>query len=832
MKKRILIILVCLIPALSLWAEVTDTEQSLFDKGQKALEDTLYNVAEVYYLNFLTQFPQSELRSDAQLGLAQALYYEKRHKDAVKLLQTNVKSAPKNLQAEYRFWLAETCSKLGRPDEAAKGFEQLLADSPMDKRADDARYSLAWIYSQQNRFDEATVLLKTVQKNERADLAARAALGLAMIPYFQKNLDEAEKNLNAVVKKFPKTPAAIEAKSQLAQIAFEKGNETVAIQRYQEITESDQPGASEFVEEALLRIGDIYEKQKKYADAVVAYERAFKKTRFETVKMQALEKFVSTAEKNDRADFAADKLKAWSDDPKNPMSDDLSLALVKLLRKAGKGEKASAELDDFFERFPQSELTAEALLEQGGILEQGGTPEQAILVYQKVLNATKVPELQAEAYFKIAAIQRIQGNADEAAKTYQRAAALKGADDLAVQAWWENGQAQMKAQNWAAATATFDKLIKKYPDDPRAREASLQIAAIAFQRGQFDQAIQDYDDFIQKYGNADTLTPRALSGKIQALSRKPDWNALLAASRNFLRDFPSHESAPQVKLYQGFALEGVGKVDEALKEFENLVKDHPNTEAGAMAGMRSAERFFSQKNYAKAQEQFALVGKNFPNSSVASDAAYFVALSAYKFKQDLNEAKKLAAKYLELYPNGTHSFEARMLQGDILTEQQDYAGALVVYENLIGSTDIAKRPDLTPLYLSAMGRKGELLRILEKYDGAISTFQSILDLPNVDLEMVYNTEVQIARCYEKKGDRTKALEHYLNVIYGDKATLQSAESFWYAKAGLNAATLKEEQKDFSGAAKILQRMVKSNSSCKTIATERLKQIRDLHPELP
>lgn len=832
MKKRILIFLACLMPALSLWAEVSDAEQGLFDKGQKALEDTVYNVAEVYYLNFLTQFPQSELRSDAQLGLAQSLFFQKRYKDAVKLLEVNSKSAPKRIQPDYRFWLAETQSKLGRIEEAARGFEQLLSDAPMDKRADDARYGLAWIYSQQNRFDEATVLLKTVQKNERADLAARAALGLAMIPYFQKNLDEAEKNLNAVVKKYPKVPAAIEAKNQLAQIAFEKGNDALAIQRYQEITESDLPGSSEFVEEALLRIGDIYEKQKKYSDALVAYERAFKKTRFENVKMQALEKFVSTAEKNDRVEFAADKLKAWSDDPKNPLSDDLSLALIKLWRKAGKNERASAELDDFFERFAQSELAAEVMLEQGAILEQAGAPEQAIVVYQKVPAATKSPELQAEAYFKIAAIQRAQGNADEASKTYQRAAALKGAEDLAVQAWWENGQAQMKAQNWVAATATFDKLIKKFPDDPRAREASLQIASIYFQRGQFDQSIQVYGDFIQKQGLADPLTPRAMFGKIQVLSRKPDWSALLSASEEFLADFPMHENAAQVKLYRGFAFMGTGKTAEALKEFEALVKAHPNTEAGALAQMRSAEHYFSQKNFAKAQEQFALVGKNFPNSAVAPDAAYFAALAAYKFKQDLNEAKRLAARYLELYPSGTHSFQARMLQGDILTEQQDYAGALVVFENLIGGTDTAKRPDLTPFYLSAIGRKGELLRILEKYDDAIVAFQSILDLPNVDVEMVYNTEVQIAKCFEKKGDRTKALEHYLNVIYGDKATPQSSESFWYAKAGLNAATLKEEQKDFSGAAKILQRLIKANASCKTIAMERLKQLKDLHPELP
>ena len=251
-----------------------------------------------------------------------------------------------------------------------------------------------------------------------------------------------------------------------------------------------------------------------------------------------------------------------------------------------------------------------------------------------------------------------------------------------------------------------------------------------------------------------------------------------------------------------------------------------------MAQMRMAEYYFSQKNFAKAQEQFSLVGKNFPNSSVASDAAYFAALSAYKFKQDLNDTKRLAAKFLELYPNSPHAFEARMLQGDILTEQQDYAGALVVYENLIASTELAKRPDLTLHYLSAMGRKGELLRILEKYDEAIAAFQTILDLPNVDLDMVYNTEVQIARCYEKKGDTTKALEHYLNVVYGDKSGPQATESFWYAKAGLNAVTLKEEQKDFSGAAKILQRIIKSNAACKTIAMERLKQIKEMHPEMP
>jgi tetratricopeptide (TPR) repeat protein len=458
--------------------------------------------------------------------------------------------------------------------------------------------------------------------------------------------------------------------------------------------------------------------------------------------------------------------------------------------------------------------------------------EQALVVYQKAANAAKAPELQAEAFFRTAAILRAQGNVDEASKVYQRAATLKGVDDITVQALWENGQAQLKAQNWAAALDTFGKLIKQHPDTQRAKDAMLQIAAVHFQRGQFDEAARSYDQFLGKVGRSDPLAATALLGKIQVLARQQDWAATVELAQEFLKSFEANEHAPQAKLYRGIALQEQGQTNDALKQLESLIEEHPNTEAGAMAQMRLAEHYFAQKNFAKAQEQFTLIGKNFPNSSVAPDAAYFAALSAYKFKQDLNLAKKLAAKYLELYANGTHSFEARMLQGDILTEQQDYSGALVVFDNLIAGTDIAKRPDLTHLFLSARGRKGELLRILEKYDDAITAFQAILDMPNVDLDLVYNTEVQIARCYEKKGEPTKALEHYLNVIYSEKAASQAAESFWFAKAGLNAATLKEEQKDFSGAAKILQRMVKSNAACKTLASDRLKQIKEMHPELP
>ncbi|MBV9464024.1 MAG: tetratricopeptide repeat protein, partial [Verrucomicrobiae bacterium] len=410
-----------------------------------------------------------------------------------------------------------------------------------------------------------------------------------------------------------------------------------------------------------------------------------------------------------------------------------------------------------------------------------------------------------------------------------RASALKGDDDLAAQAIWENGQTQLKAQNYDGAAATFDKLAKKFPEEIKGREAVLQIANIALLKGQFDQAIQGYEAYLDKYKDkGDTLAPRAFLGKIQALSRKPDWPGTLKASQEFLKAYPDHEYAASARLYRGLALQATDKPKDALKEFEALAKDRPNTEAGAIAQMRLGEFYFGQKNYARAQEQFALVGKNFAGSAVAPEAAYFAALSAYRLKQNLDDAKKMATRFLELYPNSPHALSARMLQGDILTEQQDYAGALVVYKNLIEGIDVAKRPDLTPIYLNALGRKGELLRILEKYDDAIAAFQTILDTPNVDLDTTYNTEVQIARCYEKKDDTAKALEHYLNVVYGDKTGPQATDSFWYAKAGLNAATLKEEQKDFSGAAKILQRLVKSNASCKPLAQERLKQIADAH----
>jgi len=116
---------------------------------------------------------------------------------------------------------------------------------------------------------------------------------------------------------------------------------------------------------------------------------------------------------------------------------------------------------------------------------------------------------------------------------------------------------------------------------PAPRELYSQAYA-DYARGNYDLAIQGFQEYIRNYPNTD-FTDNAqywigesLYGKKMYAEAIEAWNALF-------RDYPSSDKLPDGRVKKGMALEKLGRRSQALIEYRYVIDRFPNTQAARIA---------------------------------------------------------------------------------------------------------------------------------------------------------------------------------------------------------------------------------------------------------
>jgi TolA-binding protein len=111
------------------------------------------------------------------------------------------------------------------------------------------------------------------------------------------------------------------------------------------------------------------------------------------------------------------------------------------------------------------------------------------------------------------------------------------------------------------AIQQFERFIRRYPDDPTyTADAMFRLGELYFERS----AIQ----FQQEY---DRLQLLADQGEDVELPEQPDFNPTIELYQRLLRNFPDYRRRDGVFYLIGYCLNEMGKIDEALRAWLNLV---------------------------------------------------------------------------------------------------------------------------------------------------------------------------------------------------------------------------------------------------------------------
>jgi tol-pal system protein YbgF len=123
---------------------------------------------------------------------------------------------------------------------------------------------------------------------------------------------------------------------------------------------------------------------------------------------------------------------------------------------------------------------------------------------------------------------------------------------------------------------------------PAPRELYTQAYA-DYARGNFDLAIQEYQEYLRNYPDTD-LSDNAQYWIGECLYSKGKFVEAVDAWNELLGKYTSSDKLPDARFKKGMALERLGRRSQALVEYRYVADRYPNSEAGKKARERLSPR--------------------------------------------------------------------------------------------------------------------------------------------------------------------------------------------------------------------------------------------------
>src|SRR5690554_245489 len=222
--------------------------------------------------NFLQKYPKSTLRDDAMFELGNS--YVKANDD-VKGLKMYSK-----LQTDYRMstfipraMLRQGLIHYNKSDneQALNTFKAIAKDYPGTAEANQAVSTARLIYIDLVRVYDYAIWVRTLDYVEVTDADLdNTTYESAEKKYIDNKTDDAIKQFNSYLRQFPKGLHALQAHFYVAKLYDNKGLKENAIPHYQYVADASP---SEFTEESLFKVSQIYLENKQWMEAIPVLKR-------------------------------------------------------------------------------------------------------------------------------------------------------------------------------------------------------------------------------------------------------------------------------------------------------------------------------------------------------------------------------------------------------------------------------------------------------------------------------------------------------------------------------------------------------------------------------
>lgn len=463
---------------------------------------------------------------------------------------------------------------------------------------------------------------------------------------------------------------------RLAECHRMAGNPPAARAGYQKLVTEFKSG--EFAAAGAYRLGEILLDEKQFEPASIQFDLASREAKDAEIRLSAAYFAARSLDALKKDDTAEERYRAvMATQGNNPYRDSAAMALVAIQLRNGKKQAALAELENFLELAPVSDVSSAAALQAAALAKELGQRDGAIKFYEKAAT-TADAAVRAEARLGVLRLRYESGEWDRIASQGSGMVSELPESNRA-EALQIIGASLRKVGKEAEARRVYDRLVKEYPaaaanadtlyqrlltlyatkdkslpaevdvflkaskDSHQSASALLLKAETLFDLGDYAAAALAYaplgkNELLKKEQRTAALYKYAWS-----LAASGDNSAAIVAYTAFIDQFPNDQLASSAVLQRGLARQKTQSFAESLADFNLVCSQYPYSKDVELALLQKALTYGQQKDYPAMTAAFQELLEKFPNTAAAAQANFWLGWAAFENK-NYNDAIKFLDK--------------------------------------------------------------------------------------------------------------------------------------------------------------------------------------------
>jgi cellulose synthase operon protein C len=553
-------------------------------------------------------------------------------------------------RGDVRLLDARALLALGQPKDAIRTLEASLSEdkpSPAVTQAED--YYLGLAYLKDGQTDKAVEVLTKLSKTP-APIAAAAQYLLGQIDFDAGRFEQAIPLLEKYLLERPKGEVADHALARLAQAQSELGRFDDADATLARLTQAfpDSPT----LPGTRLRLAETSLLAKKYDRSAELFRLA------------------SEAQDPEQKARARSGL-GWS------------------LLRGDHPVEAAAAFAVLLESSPDDPLAPEAALARGWALDQAKQPEAALSVYALAVEKYPKSPQAGPAALALARLQVESKNPEDASRTFALVAkdyATTAGEplDIVLSEW---GYALIDADKGAEADAVFDRLLKEFPEAPRAADARYNLAISAFASKDFDRVLDLLKPVVSEGSTTrPQLAKPALNLFGRAQAERRDWPGASATFSRLIIADAEGTFRREARFWKAEVAFKSGDAKLAEPEFATLAAEPPlETDFKGLASTARARRIQCLAQLGRWEETIAAADA-FQSSDPTDPLAPEVEYARGRACQGLarfDESREAFDRVIVARKGSEIAARAQLMRGETYFHQQAYKEALRDYYRVI-----------------------------------------------------------------------------------------------------------------------------------------------------
>lgn len=594
-----------------------------FAAAESLMHLARYAEAQERYQRLLSRFDAHAQAVVWRLRLAWSCYLDDKPQDVLAVLSPDRTSweADSNAEAWYLIGLAH--AELGQADEARRALTDSLSASDSWQRADETLLELARIERQiGDTAAAAQHLEKLLKQFPQSTSADRATLTLGELEFAAANYDRATAWYRRLLEQWPASSLVPQGQLALAWAGLKQRDAKSSIAAATRLI--DSAADSRLVAQAhYVRALARYE-QREFPAAIDDLQQMLSSDLQRSQISDAKYALALCEMALDRSEAAISTLTTLlHEDPDYASADRARYELAWALHGAGQTERAAEAFAKLAELHPQSALVAEALYQVGTLAYDRGQFQDAAKALRMATDRAGETALAERAMHKLAWSMYRQEELDAAAQAFadqvsrwpagewsadasfmrgeilfkqgrfaeviETLAAVEQTSDpeYGALALLHAGQAAAQLKDFARSSELLKQGVEQFPQARCLPELLYELAWATQNLDQTEEALRLYELVTTKTDREVAARARFMVGEI-CFERADHREAV----RNFFKvaygyNAPHWQAAAQYEA--GRCFEVLGKKDQALQSYQEVVEKYPQSEQAPLAQGRLAE---------------------------------------------------------------------------------------------------------------------------------------------------------------------------------------------------------------------------------------------------